>query len=106
MDALRPLLLPENRSRAEYYLRMISPTVVSLLAGFNQFQYAEHLASKFQPYIDHEEARIKQNLQDIRYDFDASDSVHVVAGPGRIEKVGLNYTVQVDIVEPQLFILV
>lgn len=42
---------------------------------------------KFQAYMDHEEERITKNLEAIHYDIDALDTVYVVAGPGRIEKV-------------------
>ena len=32
---------------------------------------------------------MRQNLHDIKFDIDALDTVYVVAGPGRIEKVGI-----------------
>lgn len=87
MNALRTRILPDNRTRAEYYLEKVSSTIVNLAAGFQTIHLPENLEFKFQPFIDYEEARIRQNLQDIRYDFDALDPVYVVAGPGRIEKV-------------------
>ena len=87
MNAFRTRALPENRSRVEYYLDKVSQTIVNLAAGLLPSQLSENLQFKFQPFIDYEEARIRQNLQDIRYDFDALDPVYVVAGPGRIEKV-------------------
>lgn len=87
MNALRTRILPENRLRAEYYLDKVSSTLVNLSAGFVPSSLSENLQFKFQPFIEYEEARIKQNLQDIRYDFDAKDPVYIVAGPGRIEKV-------------------
>ena len=87
MDAFRTRALLENRSGIEYYLDNVSQTIVNLAAGLLPSQLSENLQFKFQPFIDYEEARIRQNLQDIRYDFDALDPVYVVAGPGRIEKV-------------------
>ena len=82
-----PYLLPENRSTAEDYLSsvwIIANQIISGLQYPNDVPY--HLTEKFIAYIEHEEDRIRENLKHIKYDIDAVDTVHIVAG-GRIEKV-------------------
>lgn len=88
MYGLRSRLLPENHYWADYYLRKVWSSVVEITAGLQTPDLPDHLEAKFEPYISHEEERIRKNLQDIRFDIDALDTVYVVAGPGRIEKVG------------------
>ncbi|CAL1709515.1 unnamed protein product [Somion occarium] len=86
MYGLRSRLLPENHYWADYYLRKVWSSVVEITAGLQTPDLPDHLEAKFEPYISHEEERIRKNLQDIRFDIDALDTVYVVAGPGRIEK--------------------
>lgn len=58
-----------------------------LVKAFRPANIPEHVEAKFQAFADLEEERMRQNLADIRFDIDALDTVYVVAGPGRIEKV-------------------
>lgn len=58
-----------------------------LVKAFRPANVPEHVEAKFQAFADLEEERMRQNLADIRFDIDALDTVYVVAGPGRIEKV-------------------
>jgi hypothetical protein len=87
MFSIRDELLPENRYWADYYLRNVWPVAFKLTKGFRPANIPEHIEAKFQSFADLEEERIKQNLDGIRFDIDALDTVYVVAGPGRIEKV-------------------
>jgi hypothetical protein len=50
----------------------------------------ESLQSKFQNFVDAEEARLAANLDAVDYDIDAADTLVLVTGQGRIEKVGPN----------------
>lgn len=86
MFDLLPSLLPRNRYWADYYLDRVWPYAAELLFALRKRDLPD-LEYKFQPYIEKEEERIRNNLKEIRYDIDALDSVHVVAGPGRIETV-------------------
>lgn len=45
------------------------------------------IQAKFQSYIDEEEARLAANLDAVDYDIDAADTLVLVTGPDRIEKV-------------------
>ncbi|GJE96219.1 hypothetical protein PsYK624_124130 [Phanerochaete sordida] len=86
MFSLRGELLPENRYWADYYLRNVWPVAFELVKGFHPANLPEHVEAKFQAFAELEEERIRQNLDAIRFDIDALDTVYVVAGPGRIEK--------------------
>lgn len=82
-----PYLLPENRKFADYYLATVWKFVAQITMALQYpNEVPEHLADKFTAYVEHEEERLKKNLELIKYDIDALDTVHVVAG-GRIEKV-------------------
>lgn len=48
----------------------------------------ENLFDKFKEYVEQEEARIEKNLEDIKYILDGQDTMVLVAGNGRLEKVG------------------
>ncbi len=84
---MRSSLLPENRYWADYYLKTVWPVAFELIKSFRPANIPEHVQAKFQSYTEHEESRMRKNLEDIRFDIDALDTVYVVAGPGRIEKV-------------------
>ena len=89
MFAMRTTLLPENRYGADYYLNTVWSSIVELTTAFRKDDACDdlQLLPKFMPYAQMEEDRIRRNLLDIRYDIDALDTVYVVAGRGRIEKV-------------------
>ena len=85
MFEILPKLRPANRYWADYYLGKVWPLVAQLLFALQQDDLPD-LHTKFQPFIDLEEARIKQNLEDIKYDVDSTDLVSRVGGE-RVEKV-------------------
>ena len=87
MYGLRSRVLSKNRFDVDYYLSKVWPTIVDLSEGLQESELPEELHERFLPFMEHEEALIRRNLQDIRFDIDALDTVYVVAGQGRIEKV-------------------
>lgn len=87
MFALLGDVLPQNRYWADHYLQHVWPVAYELVKSLHPTSVPEHIESKFQAYVDFEEERIRRNLADINFDIDALDTVYVVAGPGRIEKV-------------------
>ena len=87
MFSMRTGIKAENRYWVDYYLRAVWPVAFELAQSLRPANVAEHIEDKFQAFADFEERRIRQNLEDIRFDIDALDTVYVVAGPGRIEKV-------------------
>ncbi|KAI0090196.1 hypothetical protein BDY19DRAFT_887919 [Irpex rosettiformis] len=84
--SIRSSLLPENRYWADYYLKTVWPVAFELIKSFRPADIPEHIHAKFEAYTECEENRLRKNLEDIRFDIDALDTVYVVAGPGRIEK--------------------
>lgn len=45
------------------------------------------LQEKFRSFVEDEEARLERNLDAVDYDIDAADTLVLVTGEGRIEKV-------------------
>ncbi len=83
-------MLPENRYWVDYYLSKVWKVGVEMTKSLRApSNVPDNLEGRFKAYVDYEEDRIRKNLEDIRYDIDALDTVYVVAGPGRIEKVSL-----------------
>ena len=87
MYSMVPYLLPENRKWADYYLSCVFTFVSQIICGI-QFpnEVEAHLADKFTAYVEYEEERIRKNLELIRYDIDALDTIPAIIG-GKIEKV-------------------
>lgn len=87
MFSLREHVLPVNRAEiAKYLYARWSPTT-ELTAGFRRVPADDVLLSKFQAHIEGEETRLRENLERFDYDIDAQDSLDLITGPGRIEKV-------------------
>ncbi|TCD60695.1 hypothetical protein EIP91_009662, partial [Steccherinum ochraceum] len=78
--------LPENRNRVEHYLSLVWRCISQIIQGLQYpNEVSEHLVDKFTAYVEHEEGRLRKNLESIKYNVDAIDAVHIVAG-GKIEK--------------------
>lgn len=52
-------------------------------------EFDEDLFAKFSSYVSAEEARLRKNLESVAYNIDAVDTLGIVTGPGRLEKVCL-----------------
>lgn len=88
MHKTRHSVLPSNRYWVEYYLGKVWQTAIKLCHSLAApGDLPPWLEEKFEKYVSYEEERIKKNLLDVRHDIDALDTVYIVAGPGRIEKV-------------------
>ena len=87
MFAIKPLVLPANRRFLERYLDSIWSPVTELTMGFRRASWSAELRERFESYVLVEEERMREQLEDIRYDIDAADTLSLVIGPGRIEKV-------------------
>ena len=70
----------------------------AITAGIDQFLagvcdavddvYGDHeLFGRFQDYIEQEEARMQKMLHTLKYKIDAENTLRLVTGPGRLEKV-------------------
>lgn len=83
---------PRNRQHVDDYFGTTWWWVGALIMGLPQDDVMNDQPSttsidRFQEYIDWEEQRISENLQKIKYNIDASDTLFLVLGPGRLEKV-------------------
>ncbi|KAI0353185.1 hypothetical protein OH77DRAFT_1407357 [Trametes cingulata] len=84
MRDLLPHVLPANRGPADSYLsNILGPTLMLVLALKADNQWPQW---RFEDYVEHEEQRIRSNLEHVKYYIDASDTLSLVLGPGRLEK--------------------
>ena len=92
-----PTVLPRNRYAADNYFASIW-WIYAIIMGFQEGEMTsfEHTAERerFQEYIDFEETRIHNNLEKIKYHIDASDTLTLVVGHGRLEKVTSSLSLQ------------
>ncbi|TFK81228.1 hypothetical protein K466DRAFT_558153 [Polyporus arcularius HHB13444] len=82
-----PKVLPRNRSAVDNYF-VVWWWIGMMIAGLqNSFDAELNTPSyRFQEYIDMEEARLRGNLERIKYNIDASDTLTLVMGTGGLEK--------------------
>ena len=80
-------VLPENRREVSSYIDTVWGPVTVFVRSIEREDGTEDLKSKFQSYVDAEEARLRKNFEDIKYDIDSYDTVQLVAGESRTEMV-------------------
>lgn len=90
MFAILPNVSPVNKSSVNAYLDTIYTGVTSISSGVNGCAINEGLQEKFRTYVETEEARLQGNLEAIDYDIDASDTLILITGEGRIERVNFH----------------
>lgn len=71
---------------AGYVVHMVLAGVHNFVKGLN---VDDQLLERFKPYIDGEELKMKKRLQSIAYHIDAPNTLDLVMGSGRMEKVTL-----------------
>jgi len=86
MIRLSDEVLPENRKEVNEYIWYTWMEVTILTSSIKWEESTEGLRLKFQSHVDAEEERLRKNLDDIKYDIDGYDSVHLISH-GRIETV-------------------
>ena len=87
MFAVKSLVLPANRRFVERYLDAVWTLITELTLGFRRAEWSDAMREKFESYVVEEEDRVRRKLETIRYDIDGADTLILVVGPGRIEKV-------------------
>lgn len=80
-------ILPANSRAVEKYLSTVYKRACTLTSSFACANESDALQARFQSYIDAEEERLRVGLETVRYDIDAIDTLTLITGPGRIEKV-------------------
>ena len=89
MIRLSDEVLPENRKQVNDYIGNVWPEATIFVRSFRWEKGTEDLRTKFRSHVDAEEARLQKNLEDIKYDIDSDDVVHLISGNVRIETVWL-----------------
>ncbi|KAJ6570836.1 hypothetical protein DFH09DRAFT_1462750 [Mycena vulgaris] len=104
MFAILPDISPLNKSAVNEYLKTIYINLYTLTASVNPCYVNDALQERFMEYVTAEEARIRgksrshlqvvaltvlsptANLEAVQYDIDASDTLELVTGKGRIDR--------------------
>jgi hypothetical protein len=85
---LYPLTLLGNRSTVlEYRKSTVLERLELLLLGIQRCPQDANLKHKIASYVQSEETRMEGNLRSVAYELDAPDTVTLITGPGRIERV-------------------
>lgn len=88
MFAILPNILPGNINAVNAYLDAVHHTAIDLYSSINTCDTA--LDPRFERFLDAEEARLKKNLEAVKYNLDGTDTLLLITGYGRIEQVS-NY---------------
>ncbi|KAG9021177.1 hypothetical protein FS842_006781 [Serendipita sp. 407] len=102
LDAMEELLdsgeiHKANKSLIDYYLLseellQVDQMVRSVAPYTEENTYT--LEEKIRPYVDEEEERLRANLKSFAWKIDGFDTLNLVTGPGRIEKVATRLSLQ------------
>jgi len=87
MEGVRSHVLPPNREAIDDYFTYVWEPVHTLTAAVISLQPGPNNPDKFKPYLDEEEARLAANLKAVDYIIDGTDTLTLITGVGRIEKV-------------------
>lgn len=90
MFTVKNRVLPANRRSVDEYLDVAWSPITELTTGFRRIERSAVVEERFQAYVDAEENKLREALEDINYNIDASDILQLVVGSGRVEKVWLN----------------
>lgn len=89
MEGIIPELRLENRGSAHDYFAMSWKAIHTLTAGLDDHT-PDPNQERFATYVESEEKRVKANLEAVDYIIDGLDTLSLVTGAGRIEKVSLD----------------
>lgn len=87
MEGVRAEVLPLNLQAIIKYFTFVWEPVQTLIAAVLSLQQSHDDPDKFKPYIEAEEARLENNLRAVDYIIDGTDTLPLITGVGRVEKV-------------------
>ena len=89
MEGVRAEVLPPNRQSVDDYFTFAWFTIHTLTAAVTPLQPEPGTSTwdKFKTYLEAEEARLSTNLKAVDYVIDGTDTLTLITGAGRIEKV-------------------
>jgi hypothetical protein len=91
MEGIRTTILPPNREAFDKYFGAVWAPVHTLTAAVSSLPSKLRLddLEKFKLYLGLEEARLGKKLQAVDYVIDGTDTLALITGGGRIEKVSI-----------------
>jgi hypothetical protein len=98
MEGTRVEVLPPNRKFFDNYFTFAWKIVHTLTAAVTPLE--PELASdasnleRFKSYLEAEETRLSTRLKAVDYNIDGTDTLTLITGAGRIEKVGVRRYIQ------------
>jgi hypothetical protein len=87
MEGVRSEVLPPNREAVDYYFGCAWQVVHTLTAAVLSQPSGPDESNRFHSYLEAEEARLGNNLQAVDYIIDGVDTLALITGMGRVEKV-------------------
>jgi len=87
MEGIRSDVLPLNLQSVVRYFTQVWEPVHTLIAAVLSLQPSQDDPEKFKSYIEAEEARIRNNLRAVDFIIDGTDTLALITGVGRVEKV-------------------
>jgi hypothetical protein len=97
MEGVRTTVLAPNQEAVDEYFSTVWEPVHTLTAAvipLDNFYGVE----KFTSYFESEEARLGKNLRDVDYVVDEVDTLTLITGGGRIEKVRINHCIGLHLI--------
>jgi hypothetical protein len=88
MEGIRAEVLPANQELMDIYFTDVWKRVHKLTAAAPSPLPLSFDPEKFKPYLEAEEARLSTNLKAVNHVIDGTDTLSLITGLGRIEKVG------------------
>ena len=87
MEGVRSHVLPPNREAVDDYFNEVWDTIHTLTAAVISLQPEPNNPDKFKSFLEAEEARLAANLKAVDYIIDGTDTLTLITGVGRVEKV-------------------
>ena len=87
MEGIRSEILPLNFQSVFQYFKRVWEPVHTLTAAVLSLQPSQDDSEKFKSYIEAEETRLRNNLRAVDFIIDGTDTLALITGVGRIEKV-------------------
>ena len=91
MEGLRSVVLPPNREAINRYFAYLWVNIHTFTAAVLSQNSSQNSGpegpKRFKSYLEAEEARLGNNLRAVDYVIDGVDTLTLIAGVGRIEKV-------------------
>jgi hypothetical protein len=90
MEGVRSVVLPPNREAVDQYFGcawdVVHTLTAAVLSQSSQSSGPDE-SKKIKPYLESVETRLGNNLQAVDYIIDGVDTVPLITGVGRVEKV-------------------